>query len=167
MIFAENLTAAIEEKWTEGRYPSLRSWLGATPSVNRTQVADHWLELIGTKIGQQLDQRDFQGVVNQMIHRAASACIREAAEPVLIYQCFALQESKVQQLQADLADFHARLGSPATLWFYVLQTPAELKKEFESVLKQADQSAALPAAEIRAALNRGSRFVNERLIAIG
>jgi hypothetical protein len=168
MLFSDGVAVAIEAKWTEPRYETLGSWLGLNPSANRLQVVKHWLGLIGAKIERALDPGDFHGVVNQMVHRTASACHGAANNAVVIYQCFASEEAKVQELFVDLKDFHARLGKPPKLRFYVLHTAADRTQDFDALLEGMKQSVLPASAVIRNALKREGlfRFENECLLAI-
>lgn len=56
MIFTDNLAVAIEGKWMEPRYETVRDWRGIEQTENKLGVIDHWLSMIGERIGMSLSR---------------------------------------------------------------------------------------------------------------
>ena len=68
-------TVAIEAKYTEKLYPTIKRWAGSPVEENKQLVLDHWMKCcIGTS--QKWD--DYKDLVYQMVHRTASACVQAA-----------------------------------------------------------------------------------------
>jgi hypothetical protein len=84
MIQSSTSVVAIEGKWTESRYPTVKKWC---ISDHRRDVLNHWLGLM-LKYASLEEKSEIAGLVYQMIHRCASACSRNPPVAVLVYQVF-------------------------------------------------------------------------------
>jgi hypothetical protein len=84
MIQSSTSVVAIEGKWTEGRYTTVKKW---RTSDHRQDVLDHWLGQMQNYIDPE-EQFETAELVYQMIHRCASACSRSPSVAVLLYQIF-------------------------------------------------------------------------------
>jgi hypothetical protein len=136
MVTHESRTLALEAKWTEPRYATVKKWLsGGNAPANRLEVLRGWLDLLEGFYPGKLRQEDFEGVVYQTVHRAASACAvagqhSSDGEPEMAYLLFNLatdpgRTARTESCRDDLADFHALLGSPARLSFSVIELTME------------------------------------------
>jgi hypothetical protein len=85
MAKGNGATLAIEFKWTEPRYKTVAEWLGKDGgSVNKRAVLEGWLDLLRPHAKKDLRAEAFSGVVYQMLHRAASACIDSPFDPYFL-----------------------------------------------------------------------------------
>ncbi len=168
MMFTNELATAIEGKWTEPRYETVRDWLGTEQTENKLGVIDHWLAMIGEQIGKSLSRDDFHEVVYQMVHRAASACYSKADRVVLIYQCFGASGSDYKGYISDLRRLHRLLGHPESFSFFLHRCTLEPTEHFDSVRDSINTGSVEPAVTIRKALLDGElfRFTHDELIPI-
>ena len=81
MLRAGEHALAIEAKWTESMYETVRKWFGAG-GENRQKVRDGWIAQL-----RQTYSASFDDVVYQMLHRAASASYA-GKKPQLAYFLF-------------------------------------------------------------------------------
>jgi len=84
MVESPTAVVAIEGKWTEGRYPTVKKWC---TSDHRLDVLNHWLGLM-QKYSNPRGQSEVAELVYQMVHRCASACSRKQSKAVMVYQVF-------------------------------------------------------------------------------
>jgi hypothetical protein len=103
-------------------------------------------------IGKRLERARFSDVVNQMIHRAASACYQTSKSPVLIYQSFETSDKARPERMDDLRLFYELLGRPAALPFYFFRVSMQCTEVFLETLSQLETPQALRAEIIRAAI---------------
>jgi hypothetical protein len=155
-------------KYCSPRYDLLTKWLGVTPSDNKLGVIDHWLGLIGQKTGTRLKRDDFHSVVYQMIHRAASACHKEAKEVALVYQCFGASDDAFDSYENDLRYFHRQLGHPETFQFYLHRCIVEVTDNFNIIRDRLAKHVTNRAEVIRAAIldEELFRFSKDEIIQI-
>jgi hypothetical protein len=76
MVTQSGCSLAIEAKWTEPMYETVKDWLskGHGEGANRKAVLQGWLGVLQNALNcGNLDFNDFDDVVYQMIHRASSA----------------------------------------------------------------------------------------------
>lgn len=90
LIETPSCSYIIEAKRTEGKYDSVKTWLGN--SQNRIMVLKGWLSLINSKIGTSIVTEDVLRIPYQMIHRVASACSLNASNVKTVYLGFDLTE---------------------------------------------------------------------------
>jgi hypothetical protein len=146
MVTQGGRTLAIEAKWTEPRYDTVNKWRkkGNDPT-NRLEVLRGWLDLIEPFSKRTLRPVDFDGVVYQTLHRAASACAVAAesshvdGKAEMAYLLFNLasdprRAARTESCRADLAAFHALLGSPGRLSFSVIEVTFEPTAAFSELV---------------------------------
>ncbi|MBI2898585.1 MAG: hypothetical protein HYY17_00200 [Planctomycetes bacterium] len=128
---------ALEAKWTEPRYETVREWLsrGKNPA-NRRMVFEGWLEWLQSKAEAPLRTEDFADAVYQMVHRAASACA-QGGRPQLAYMCFAPlpggQGTDGAYYRSRLADLHGLLGRPRGFRFHYFEVRAAPTEAFRAI----------------------------------
>lgn len=88
MLRSQPRTVAIEAKYTEPKYQTVRDWLGPAASANRTLVLGGWLSLIKQATGSALEVPDVLDCTYQLVHRTASACQPGSREQSVVYLCF-------------------------------------------------------------------------------
>ena len=86
MIVDNNKCISIEAKYTESKYQKVNTWRGC--SNNKLEVLNGWLNLINSKLTNEIKIDDIQDITYQMIHRLASACYNETKKPEMIYLYF-------------------------------------------------------------------------------
>lgn len=145
MVTDKCLTLALEAKWTEPRYPTAKLWRsGGNAPANRWEVLRGWLDLLEKFGPRKLRPEDFDDVVYQMIHRAASACaVAERCSPSdgkaeVAYLLFNRvsdegRTARTESCLADLSAFHALLGSPNRLSFSVIEVTFEPTPAFSAL----------------------------------
>ena len=168
MIFTGDHTTAIEGKWKESRYETVGDWLGIEQTKNRLGVIDHWLAMIGRRVDRSLARDDFNDVVYQMVHRAASACLTEVGKMALVYQYFGASDAESKGYENDLRHFHHLLGHPASFSFFLHRCPVESTERFVTVRNSLKSDLTEPAAAIRNAVLDGElfRFTQDDVIPI-
>jgi len=128
-------SAAIEAKWTEPRYKTVKDWLreGSSPG-NRKLVLESWLGLLQGHAAKKLSIGDMEDVVYQMLHRAASACA-SGDRPALAYLAFKDERSnKKAGVEQDLAALWAKLGRPAGFPFFYIGIGLTPTAQYEPLL---------------------------------
>lgn len=164
MLLGTHEAVAIEAKWTEPRYPDVRTWRN---SANRESVLDGWFSLVQPVSSQVLLADDFQNAVYQMVHRAASAC-SFGRRPTLVYLQFTPLpngQATVSTIKQDLTDLHSKLGSPKTFKFSFIEIEIEPTSEFDGI-KDLPKGLASTAVSVMAALKGGQLFRFKRFEAI-
>lgn len=138
MLLHGDESLAVEAKWTEPRYSTVREWLTEGSDVgNRRRVMTGWLQLLQPHATKQLELSAFEGAVYQMVHRAASACAA-GRQPALAYLQFSPLPSggapDFQQLLDDLANLHGSLGNPEGFRFRLIELLVKPTKSFAAVV---------------------------------
>ncbi|MFA5498565.1 MAG: hypothetical protein WC327_03365 [Candidatus Cloacimonadia bacterium] len=127
---------AIEAKWTESTDKTVKKWRSEGTSLdNREKVLQSWLELLQAHTDKKLLPEDFGDVINQTLHRAASAC-SEGAHPTLAYLCFR-REGNVDEkadFKQELVTFWNKLGKPAGFPFYYIEIRMTATERYASVI---------------------------------
>jgi hypothetical protein len=114
---------AIEAKWTEPMHDDVNHWL--TTATNGRAVLDGWLKTLLKVIAKRrLEAENFDNVVYQMIHRAASAAAT-SFRPRLAYFLFSpspdLQSASTVEIKTELNRLWTKLGKPKKFPFYVVE----------------------------------------------
>jgi hypothetical protein len=156
MILCPHISVAIEAKYTEGRYESVRTWLGAPPISNRATVLNGWLSVISSVVGRNIDTSAVLDLPYQLIHRTASACSTGAETRVLVYMIFG--EDPSRHYAADITALDRLLKRPDELDMHVLGVPMKPAPEFVELLEQWDAGLRYLADGVRRALLQGQLF---------
>jgi hypothetical protein len=123
MILGERLVVAVEAKYTESEYETVRQWLRKPNGENRRTVLQGWLALINATAGSQLTYSDVLDIAYQAIQRTASACFPHQGEAgisrFVAYQMFEDADKKVKKVVNDLA-FLGKAIPPEKLQFACL-----------------------------------------------
>lgn len=88
MITSSDSCIAVEAKWTEPPYKSVRNWL--EDSINKTLVLNGWIKLISNYTGISFEIEDINDLPYQLIHRIASACSKNRERTHVVYLVFDL-----------------------------------------------------------------------------
>ncbi len=130
MLTSREHVLAIEGKYTEPPYDSVKKWLGNQPSTNKVQVLEGWLDLLEKGTGKRLHIKDVNEITYQVIHRSASACYPKAKQRFVIYQCFDLDESMKIYYKNQLSRLSILLESSNKLKFYLVIHPVIKREAF-------------------------------------
>ena len=143
MIISEFAVWAVEAKWTEPRYETVAKRISKPEAdgVDPKITVEGWLQHFRPFTSRDLKIDDFQNVVYQTLHRAASACAVATAHklrPELVYLHFHPSPRKdsatTEQYVSDLTDLHNILGgNPADLTFRVIEMPLMHNQWFETI----------------------------------
>jgi hypothetical protein len=130
MVKSDEGSLAIEAKWTEKLYGTVEAWLPTVDELNGPVVLNGWLEILGIRATKELITSDFSDVINQMIHRAASAVV-SGGDSKLAYFLFKpspdLQAASTNSIKTELTSLWTKLGKPKNFPFYVVEiTMSEL-----------------------------------------
>lgn len=132
MLKAGASALAIEAKWTEPSYSTVRDWpkRDVPKSANQLAVLKGWLSILSARLGTTFLASDFDDVIYQMLHRAASAATAE--RPRLAYLSFTPSPDRraatAAEIRTRLSDLWERLGKPESFPFYLVEletTPLE------------------------------------------
>ncbi len=161
MVFSADNALALEVKWSEPRYGTVRDWIrqGRSPE-NRRKVMTGWLELLQPQAARPLRLEDFSDAVYQMVHRAASACA-QGKRPQLAYLQFTPlpdgQKADSEQNYTDLTDLHRLLGHPSGFPFHLIEVQVMPTDAFRSI-ERLPKGSSKTAEAVTAALLGASLF---------
>jgi hypothetical protein len=130
MIEYSSTCIAVEAKWTEPPYSTVKQWLGE--SSNKRQVLEGWLEMISSFSGIILHYDTVAGLPYQLIHRVASACSLKRANTNVVYLCFNLSDTKKEYYYQNLKLFSQILGNNINLYLGCFEI---LKLERQNILE--------------------------------
>lgn len=130
MIEYSSTCIAVEAKWTEPPYSTVKQWLGG--SSNKRQVLEGWLEMISSFSGIILHYNTVAGLPYQLIHRVASACSLKRANTNVVYLCFNLSDTKKEYYYQNLKLFSQILGNNINLYLCCFEI---LKLERQNILE--------------------------------
>jgi hypothetical protein len=170
MITSGDRAWAVEAKWTEPRYSTVKEWIAESERAgkpdeaqlkrkNREAVANGWLEYIRARGAAAPDLEACNQVVYQMLHRAASACAT-GNKPALVYLVFAQATAELPHFEFyanDLKAFHALLGHPSAFPFYLAYVPFKETDAFAAI-KTLQKGTPETAAEVLQALSTTRLF---------
>lgn len=91
MIDTKDVAIAIEGKWTEPQYETVKTWKKKTK--RHDEVLNHWLRFINPKLNSSNSLID--NITYQLLHRTASACSLRKVKTLVIYQVFYEQECPI------------------------------------------------------------------------
>ena len=116
---------AIEAKWTEPMYETVKKWLKAGKDpANRTAVLGGWHGLLCRHATREFQLAALDDSIYQMVHRAASA-VAAGQSPCLAYFLFKPSEddraATTDQILGKLTQLWETLGSPATFPFHLVE----------------------------------------------
>jgi hypothetical protein len=128
MLVGDKLVVAVEAKYSEPDYETVREWLRKSNPENRRAVLHGWLALINETTGSQLAYGDVLETAYQVVHRTASACFpHKGAAGIsrfMVYQIFEDSDGKVVKIVRDLAALE-KMMPPGTLQLGCLVIPLE------------------------------------------
>lgn len=175
MVLGRGRSLAIEAKWTEPRYATVRKRLLArrsslTPddmaeavAANRRaqkRAVSSWLEPLARCAPVAVTVENVTDVVYQMIHRAASACLA-GDSPSLLYLHFHAHDdpraATLKQYRDDMTKLYSALGRPEGFPFFVVEQPIVPLDSFRGIEGLGKRVPGTDAA-VRAALTDGPLF---------
>jgi hypothetical protein len=106
IILGDDVAVAIEAKFTEPRYESVRTWLGPKQATNRADLLEGWIRAIGAVTEAAVDPEIVRELPYQLIYRPASVGCVKQRKRVVVYQLFA--GSPAPYYAEDLGDWHRR-----------------------------------------------------------
>jgi len=157
MLSSGQDSLAIEGKWTEPMYTTVKEWpkKGLARTTNQTAVLLGWLNVLEKRLGKSFEVEAFGGVVYQMVHRAASAAF-VGERPRLAYFVFKPSPDERAATPADvfgkLTDLWHLLGSPTSFPFYLVEIetkPLEAYEPLRLLTKGEDATAEAVSAALQ------------------
>jgi hypothetical protein len=160
MLIAGSQACAIEAKWTEPAYATVRDWLGADASLNRQAFLNGWLSLLQPHATREMSLSSVANLTYQTLHRAASACAA-GGKPTLAYLAFTPGPhggpAESSHLRDSLEQLAAALGSGASLSLWLIEVETRPTAAFEQI-SRLPKGDPLTGAEVRAALQGSPLF---------
>lgn len=143
MVLADRLSVSVESKWTEPIGDTVGDWGKSVDEVNGPLVLEGWLQLLRRAGTQDLAKDSFRQAINQMIHRAASAC-QASENPNLVYLLFRpsfdRQTASQQQVRDELAHLWRLLGRPSTFKFWLVTINLSFTEKYRRIFGLPKQS---------------------------
>lgn len=156
MILTHNTAVAVEAKYTEPEYESVRSWLGDQTEGNRVDVLNGWLDLINQKTGSTLRSEHVAELPYQLIHRTASACYPKVAKAALVYLVF--HEAAPEHYAAHLSALSALLPDRSALSLHLISCAAKGREAHAAQVSKWDAGERTLNEGVRVALCAGPLF---------
>jgi hypothetical protein len=128
MILSPTFVIAIEAKYTEPAYKTVKDWLGDSLRSNRIAVLDGWIKLIEKGTGVRLSAPELSIHPYQLVHRMASACFPPATQRWVVYQLFS--DTIISYYQEHLSAIYHLLRGQIKLSFALLLSPPEVSAEY-------------------------------------
>ena len=153
MILGDDVAVAIEAKFTEPRYESVESWLGAAPTTNRAEVLEGWIRAIEARTEAAVDREIVRALRYQLIHRTASVCCVSRRKRVVVYQVFG--DSPGPYYAEDLRRLAAAMPDRDGVSFYVVTSAFQPTTTYAQLASRWDAGERDVAADVRAALVAG------------
>ena len=157
LILTPVAVVAVEAKYTEPEYESVKSWLGEG-QPNRHDVLQGWLNLLANALGRPIAEAEVQNLPYQLIHRAASACHIERSERAMIYLVF---ESAAPHYATHIDALATILRNCVSL--SVVSCPVVKSKAYEELEQRWDAGERRMAPTVRSALMAAPLFTFGRL----
>ena len=161
MITGGSFAVAIEAKYTEPPYETVRAWLGDSPSNNRQSVLKGWLELIKGATGFALTADEVADRPYQLVHRAASACYPKVQRRWVLYQIFSGDEATYYR--DHLSALSRALGDQSALRIGLIFSPPEPTAEFMALAKRWTDGKRDLSASVQRGLLSASLFTFNRV----
>jgi len=128
MVLSPGFAVALEAKYTEPEYETVKDWLGNPQQSNRIAVLDGWIKLIEKGTGVRLSALELGSHPYQLVHRTASACLPPAAQRWVVYQLFS--DTRLSYYQKHLSALYHLLRGQTKLAFGLLLSPPEVSAEY-------------------------------------
>jgi Domain of unknown function (DUF6946) len=154
MILANDIAVAIEAKFTEPRYESVRVWLGQAPTDNRRHVLNGWLRAIAAIGGSTVMADSISEVPYQIVHRTASVCCVAPVRRFVVYQVFGAMPAA--HYSEDLGRFAASIAAGKRINFGVLECGFDAGDTYRMLEARWDADKQDISKEVRRALLQGS-----------
>jgi hypothetical protein len=133
MLISDQIVIAIEGKYTEPPYETVKKWLGSPKSENKTKVLKGWIGLIEKALGKSFNYQDFNDLAYQLVHRMASTCYPNADKRFLIYQCFGLENEKKIYYKNQLSNLRKIIGKSHSVEIYLISCPLKKHDEYKKL----------------------------------
>ena len=179
MVKAKNNLQAlgIEGKWTEPMYDAVEKWIRrGRDQANRKAVLNGWIGLLKKRLKGQLVPADFNRVIYQMLHRAASvASLADCTKAAMAYFLFK-SESPVRcactadDIYKELRRLWDVLGKPSELPFYVVEIKLTLLPAYEPLIcleRREDSTSHTVCAALQDSKNPLFRFDSFKVRQVG
>jgi hypothetical protein len=172
MIKSGSAALAIEAKWTEPMYDTVRKWLGGETDSNRNRALNGWLEMLADRVGENLSAAQFSDSIYQMVHRAASAA-DSGEQPRLAYFLFKCSgvnnAATTDQIVAQLRSLWFKLGKPANFPFSVVELDIVPTQAFDEIMGLPKNLSSTAEAVVAALLGETPlfQFGTPRILLIG
>ncbi|WP_367014015.1 hypothetical protein [Bremerella sp. JC817] len=130
MLQKAEQSLAIEAKWTEPMYETVEKWLAGAKGDNKSKVLQGWF----TQLGRNSFPVDYQKLIYQMVHRAASAA--EAGTcPAVAYFLFEVEGFSSGASQDAIQNELKRLRTflPASFRLHTVKVHLEPAKGYEKI----------------------------------
>ncbi len=160
-VISEITALALEAKWTEKRYQSVKKWKADTKNPdNKEAVLQGWIEFLQPYSNNELNIDKMDNVVYQLIHRAASACA-EGRNPKLAYLLFTESYSihGYSYIESDLRNFKNLLGTSNEFPFYFIEVLISPTKKFED-LSHMKKNTKETIKAVKSSIEKGEHLFN-------
>lgn len=158
MLMSGTAVWAVEAKWTEPRYETVRSRISGpgTSGANPQAIVDGWLKYIQPFTAQNLNANNFLNVVYQVLHRTASACAvatKQDSKPEVVYLHFDPSpdpgSANTDQYIDDLRSLKSLLGNQPGVGFKVVEMPLQPTQAFNAIknLSRGQSATAIPVSD--------------------
>jgi hypothetical protein len=156
MICSRSNALAVEGKYKEPRYETVREWLRDPVEQNRRAVLHGWFGLIEAATSSRLTVDRVADLPYQLIHRTASACAMDSSNRGVIYQLFG--NGPIDHYVDDLLSLSRHLAFASALRFMVLACPFTAHAEFKALESRWARGERSMGKDLRRALIAGPLF---------
>lgn len=137
MISWTDVCIAVEAKYTEPPYQTVKDWLGeGSNQDNRKNVLGGWCKLIRQVTGKGIDLSSLTSATYQMIHRIASACAKPEQHKYVLYQVFDPTDDKLNYYRTELLKTRRLLGIGSSICLYVMGVIIHPSKVYVGLLEE-------------------------------
>jgi hypothetical protein len=154
MVLSSSFAVAIEAKYAEPPYETVKDWLCKPGRANREAVLGGWLCLVEKATGIRLGAAQVAEHPYQLIHRTASACYPPVKRRWVIYQLF--PEPVPRHYLEHLSGLQRMLCSQDSLSFGVLLSPLKKSPEYSKIEARWERGEGDVSTEVRAGLLSGT-----------
>lgn len=138
LLRSDRTVVAIEAKWHEPTYPSVREWLTKGNEYNKRNVLHHWLGMFDGFSDHDVDAAGVNNIIYQLLHRAASAC--RVAGPnrtaIVAYLIFS-ERSALEGYRAQMEALRDAIRPNHRLRLVALQVPIAMTPTYTDTMEHA------------------------------
>jgi hypothetical protein len=156
MLIGPAAAVAIEAKYTEPPYETVRRWLRYPAEPNREAVLDGWLELITTACGIRLTVEQVLNVPYQLVHRCASVCSIDTTTRLVVYLLF--DEAEGSKYETGIRAFLKLFPESIALRFAVITCKVDKTCVLASLQEEWNTGVRKMGQQVKSALEAGQLY---------